>query len=319
MRVYSILLQPGVVALALLFLSAIYVHRRGRVRLKFARQITDHSTFTAPFNALIHLFSRTPATPFQDPALLPQMQLITDNWQVFRKEGLELMEQGLVRIATGDNDIGFHTFFRRGWKRFYLKWYDKPLPSALEHCPQSTALLAQVPSVHGAMFAVLPPGAKLGKHRDPFAGSLRYHLGLATPNSDACWIEVDGERRSWRDGHAMVFDETFVHEARNETGVNRLILFCDVERPVVPLVSALNRWAIRTIMRATATQNVEGERVGGVNRFYVRIAKVIAAGKALKARDQKLYYRMKYAVITALLALLIGWPTLNALRLILRR
>ncbi|MGT2494830.1 aspartyl/asparaginyl beta-hydroxylase domain-containing protein [Cupriavidus basilensis] len=31
-----------------------------------------------------------------------------------------------------------------------------------------------------------------------FAGSLRYHLGLATPNDDRCFIEVDGERHSWR-------------------------------------------------------------------------------------------------------------------------
>ena len=43
------------------------------------------------------------------------------------------------------------------------------------------------------MFAVLPPGGKLGAHRDPFAGSLRYHLGLVTPNSDKCRILVDGQ------------------------------------------------------------------------------------------------------------------------------
>ena len=158
-HIYSILLQPGILAIVLLLLSATYMHYRGRVRLKFARQITDHSTFTAPFNALIHLFSRTPAKPFLDPALLPQMQMITDNWRVFREEGLSLMDQGLVSAATGDNDLGFHTFFRRGWKRFYLKWYDEPPPSALAHCPKSAALLAQAPSIHGAMFALLPPGA----------------------------------------------------------------------------------------------------------------------------------------------------------------
>jgi hypothetical protein len=31
--------------------------------------------------------------------------------------------------------------------------------------------------------ALLPPGGDLA-HRDPFAGSLRYHLGLSTPNSE---------------------------------------------------------------------------------------------------------------------------------------
>ena len=49
-----------------------------------------------------------------------------------------------------------------------------------------------IPSVHAALFALLPGKSKLGEHRDPFAGSLRYHLGLKTPNSDLCRIYVDG-------------------------------------------------------------------------------------------------------------------------------
>ncbi len=66
------------------------------------------------------------------------------------------------------------------------------------------------------MFAELPVGGVLNPHRDPYAGSLRYHLGLITPNDDRCYIDVDGERYSWRDGQGVVFDETFIHTARND-------------------------------------------------------------------------------------------------------
>ena len=59
--------------------------------------------------------------------------------------------------------------------------------------------------------------AKLGTHRDPFAGSLRYHLGLVTPNADSCRIFVDGEPYYWRDGEAVMFDETFIHWAENKS------------------------------------------------------------------------------------------------------
>ena len=48
--------------------------------------------------------------------------------------------------------------------------------------PEDGRTLNSIATVHGAMFAMLPPGGKLGAHRDPFAGSLRYHLGLVTPN-----------------------------------------------------------------------------------------------------------------------------------------
>jgi beta-hydroxylase len=303
------LLQPPRLILILLVISATYVHFRGRVRLKFARQITDHSTIVAPYNALVYLWSRAPNRPFLDPADFPELQTITDNWLVFREEGLRLMDDARIAAATGDNDVGFHTFFKRGWKRFYLKWYGAEIPSAQALCPKSAAILHAIPSVHGAMFATLPPGAKLGKHRDPFAGSLRYHLGLRTPNSDTCWIEVDGVRRSWRDGQAMLFDETYVHEAYNGSDTTRLILFCDVERPVAGPMSALNRWMIRHVMRATATQNVPGEPVGAINRLYGRLAGVIAAGKGLKARNRTLYYVVKNALILCVLGLFIApWP-----------
>lgn len=55
------------------------------------------------------------------------------------------------------------------------------------------ALLRQTPSVKATMFAVLKAHSVLDEHRDPFAGSQRYHLSLVTPNSDDCRIVVDGQ------------------------------------------------------------------------------------------------------------------------------
>ena len=118
----------------------------------------------------------------------------------------------------------------------------KPQTQPEQLCPQTVALLESIPTVKGAMFAMLPPGARLVKHRDPYAGSLRYHLGLATPNSDDCFIDVDGQRYSWRDGEAVMFDETFIHYAENTSEQNRIILFIDVKRPVTFfLVDWINR------------------------------------------------------------------------------
>lgn len=48
-------------------------------------------------------------------------------------------------------------------------------------------------SVKGAMFVLFPGGSHLNPHRDPFGGSLRYHLGLSTPNPDNRRIYADGQ------------------------------------------------------------------------------------------------------------------------------
>ena len=305
MEFVSYLLAPTRIALGLVAVSAAAVHFRGKTRLRFARQLTDHSTFTAPYNALVYLASGGPARPYLDTDGFPELKTLTENWQVFRDEGLRLLDEGHVRAATGDNDLGFHSFFKHGWKRFYLKWYDHPLPSAEALCPRSAAILKSAPSVKGAMFATLPPKAYLGKHRDPFAGALRYHLGLRTPNHPKCWIAVDGVRHSWRDGEGVVFDETFVHEAWNGTETTRLILLCDVERPLTGPMRAVNRWVMRHVMGATGSPNEDGERVGAINRLYARLAGLQRAIKALKTKNRPLYEAQKWATILAVLGLML--------------
>jgi beta-hydroxylase len=294
------------IALPLLFLStASYAHFRGRVRLKLRRQIGDHSTLMAPYNMLMYLFSAVPSTPFIDLKRFPELDVLRDQWPMIRDEALKLFDEGHIRAAQKNNDIGFNTFFRRGWKRFYLKWYDDFLPSAKALCPKTTELLAKIPSVNAAMFTLLPPGSRLGAHRDPFAGSLRYHLGLMTPNSKDCNILVDGEPYYWKDGEAVMFDETYIHQAENKTDVTRVILFCDIERPLSNrFMRAVNRTIGRSMIKAAATQNVEGEHVGGLNRVFEVVYKIREAGLRLKQWNKPIYYLTKWALVLGLLYLI---------------
>ena len=191
-----------------------------------------------------------------------------------------------------------------------MKWYGEPLASAHALCPNTVALLATIPQVKAAMFALLPPGAKLNPHRDPFAGSLRYHLGLITPNSDDCRIFVDGEEYSWRDGKDVLFDETFVHWAENRTDKTRVILFCDVERPLrTSVVRAINRVVSRVLGQATAAQNVSTEKVGIVNRLNV-----IAHGIGQQRKRFKRAYPLAYRLTRiGLIVLVLGWLALPLL------
>ena len=90
-----------------------------------------------------------------------------------------------------------------------------------------------------------------------YAGSLRYHLGLITPNDPGCYIEVDGQRYHWKDGEVVMFDETYIHHAANTTQHPRIILFADVERPVyTPVVRWINKVFAAIVMKASATMAV---------------------------------------------------------------
>ncbi|WP_101676331.1 aspartyl/asparaginyl beta-hydroxylase domain-containing protein [Alloalcanivorax mobilis] len=295
------LLSGKMLVLYVFIACGVYVHFRGQERHKFSRQLLDHSTLMGPYNCFVYATSQVKNRPFLPMEHFPELALLRDNWRVFREEAMNLFDEGYIRQAASDNDLAFHSFFRTGWKRFYLKWYDEPQASAKALCPRSVALVDQLPGVNAAMFALLPAGARLGKHRDPFAGSLRYHLGLVTPNDDRCAIYVDGEQYAWRDGQDVMFDETFIHWAENRTDQDRLILFCDVERPLrFRVATAINRVFKKVVVRATSTENVEGDHVGALNRVFDVIYKARAKAKDLKKRDRRLYYLLKWLLIGGL-------------------
>jgi beta-hydroxylase len=296
---------PRTLILYAIVLSALFIHFRGRERLKFLRQLTDHSTFMAPYNVLAYLFSAVPNQPFLDVERFTDLAPLRDNWRMIRGEALALYDQDRIKRSEKYDDLAFNSFFRSGWKRFYLKWYGQNHASAHALCPQTVALLEKIPRVKAAMFALLPPGAKLGRHRDPFAGSLRYHLGLVTPNSDDCRIYVDGEMYSWRDGEAVLFDETYIHEAVNNTDVQRIILFCDVERPLrTRLARAANRFVARTFVTAAATANEPGEKIGVLNKVFGFVYGIQGHAKRLKDVNRFLYYALKLSLIAALIYLI---------------
>jgi len=289
------------VILGLFLATLVYVQLRGRVRHKFSRLVADHANLMAPYNTLMYLFTAVPAKPYADVRRFPELEILASQWQTIREEALRLFDEGYIRAAAKHNDIGFNSFFRTGWKRFYLKWYGDFLPSAAALCPKTAALLADIPSVNAAMFTVLPPGSRLGAHRDPFAGSLRYHLGLVTPNSPDCNIVVDGQPYYWKDGEAVMFDETYIHTAENRTDVTRVILFCDIERPLSnPVIRWVNRVIGRGLIKAAATENVPGEHVGVLNHVFEYVYKIRILGTRIKAWNKPVYYVLKWLLIAAI-------------------
>jgi beta-hydroxylase len=103
--------------------SIAYVHLRGRVRHKLGRQLSDHSTFLAPINCFLYLFSKLPSRPYLSPSDFPDLSPLQDHWEEIRQEGQNLMRAGEIKRSDQYNDVGFNSFFKSGWKRFYLKWY----------------------------------------------------------------------------------------------------------------------------------------------------------------------------------------------------
>lgn len=297
-EVLTVLTHPALWLVAVYLACVCYVHFRGQARLRFERQLTEHSAIFAPFNILLYMFSAIPKDPFLPARNFPQLNLLKENWETIRDEALQLYADGKIDYNKDQQDLTFVSFKRLGWKRFHMKWYGDFLPSALERCPKTTELIGRIPDVNSAAFTLLPPGGKLGRHRDPFASSMRYHLGLVCPTEPGCRIWVDGQEYSWKDGEDVVFDETYVHWAENTTDTTRLILFVDFTRPLhTRLMRGINQFMIDHAYGITASHNEPDEKAGALNRFTPYVFGLKKFFRGIKKRtNRKLYYAGKYTL-----------------------
>jgi aspartyl/asparaginyl beta-hydroxylase (cupin superfamily) len=120
-----------------------------------------------------------------------------------------------------------------GWKIFLLIAYGIKSKPNIELCPETWRIVQKIPGLKTAMFSVFQPGKRLPPHRGPYNGVLRLHLGLLVPEHDGnLGIRIGSEVQRWKEGNVLIFDDAFEHEAWNETGRPRVVLFVDFEKPL---------------------------------------------------------------------------------------
>jgi len=286
--------------LTIYILSFTYIRSRNKTLFSFRRQMTDVATFMVPFNLPAYLLSKVPLKSHYDAEDFPELKVIEDNWQDIQKEALALYSAGHITIK---DDLPASSFYKDNrWTSFYLKLYDSDIPSARELAPKTMALIDKVPSMNLALFACLNPGKNINKHHDPFAYTLRYSLGLSTPNADGSGIIVDGVDYKWKDGESVIFDETYLHHAYNSTDKPRIILMTDIDRPLkIKFVQRLYYYFGRFFNNLFAIDNIDSKKSGIGNKFgyyFLAYKKFI---KRIKHWNKPIYMTGKYALTFGLL------------------
>ena len=118
------------------------------------------------------------------------------------------------------------------WSAIFL-WKDGiEQPEIAMRCPETLKALASVPLCRitgrtpSILFSKLAAGARIPPHNGMINTRLICHLPLITP--PGCRFRVGNTVREWQDGVAWAFDDTIEHEARNDSGQDRVILIFDV-------------------------------------------------------------------------------------------
>ena len=61
-------------------------------------------------------------------------------------------------------------------------------------------------------------------------------------------------------------------------------------------MSAINRWVSHNIVKASATQNVDGEHIGALNRIFGKLYEVHLASRKVKEWNRQLQQRGRCAI-----------------------
>jgi ornithine lipid ester-linked acyl 2-hydroxylase len=211
--------------------------------------ITGGERVLAPIERWIGRRSLVGDATFFPLERFPWVRQVEDNWMIIREELERVLEdhEALPNFQDISKDQIEITDDDR-WKTFFLYGFGFKAKLGLEMCPQTAALMEQIPGMKTAMFSILSPRKHILDHRGPYKGVLRYHLGLIVPRErEACRIRVGEDVRHWEEGKSMIFDDTFNHEVWNDTDETRVVLFVDVLRPLPSPESAVNRLIVKVI------------------------------------------------------------------------
>jgi len=178
-------------------------------------------------------FSQVETTPFIDPRQFEWHELVTSEWTKVQSE-LKAVLSAVDRIPIHQEIVEEAKPLTDDdkWLSYFFYVYGQRFEKQCSECPDTARLLQKIPGMKTAFFSILSPGKRLPPHRGPYRGVMRYHLPLLVPQHGPCGIRVGDQTATFEEGVGIMFDDTYEHEAWNDTKETRVVLFLDITRPM---------------------------------------------------------------------------------------
>lgn len=190
----------------------------------------------------------------------PELRALEEHHAIIREECERLipLRDRLIDVESlggGYTKGGIHS---ARWKSFMFK-SGRFIEENCRLAPRSAALLRRIPNLYTAFFSILEPRQYITPHWGYWKGFVRFHLGVIIPDNNAdnsCWMRINcdaadnakrdlelverGEKYYWKNGEGVLFDDTFLHDAKNDSDQVRVVLWLDVARRLPPHLHAAN-------------------------------------------------------------------------------
>ena len=202
--------------------------------LALVATIIEPAIAVFPANVLSSLMLRTPR--FWNPLVVePRLKYLLTYFDSIRAETLEVLHREHMPLFHEASPQQTRISGGQPWRVYPLFSYGSVNEDHCKRMPTLYGVVSQIQSIKLAMLSVMEGGAEIPLHCGYFKGVLRVHLTLYTEQDDTesrRFIEVGGQRYSWKEKELVAFDDTYPHRVVNHVPGKRVVLFLDVERPV---------------------------------------------------------------------------------------
>jgi aspartate beta-hydroxylase len=209
------------------------------------------------------------AQPFWDTSLFPWVTQLESHIDEIRDEVLQLNKSllGFQKYRSADQS---ETTDSGHWHVCYLSLHGMDFSDNANSCPQTMKIIKSIPRFyHHALFSALDKSTHVTAHYGPTNKKLRCFLPLFVPteNDVSCsWVCVNHETRRVEEGKVLIFDDSFYHEAGNDSSIHpRIVLIIDVWHPdltdaEVRILEFINKGQISAAKRLAKQAQEEQEQ-----------------------------------------------------------
>jgi aspartate beta-hydroxylase len=206
-------------------------------------------------NPRVSYFPGLRARAVWDPREIAWTALLEQAYPQIKPELLGM----LGRVQLSPHPQGFTD--KGSWRVKYFYLHGEGQEEAHRLCPNTSAVLKGCmpggPS-HQVFCSVLTKQSHIAPHCGPVNTRLTCHLGLVIRPD--CALRVGAEVLTWQDGKCLVFDDSFEHEAWNNSDGERIVLLIQFWHPDLTDAEV---WAVNELRPFTTDPEYEQAALGG--------------------------------------------------------
>lgn len=184
-----------------------------------------------------------PERAYYDPQKQPWASRLVEAFPQIKREAISVLEEeanlpDFLRLASSDSARKYlgGDSLNPAWKAFFFYRRGHRYVNNHLRCPVSSHIidsldLCRIPNQAPEIcFSIIRPKTLLKAHHGVTNARLVMHLPLLIPKD--CHLNLIGVgEHQWREGELVMFDDTYLHEARNDSNQPRIVLLMDCWNP----------------------------------------------------------------------------------------